>query len=398
MSEERKTVEEIFKDALPEGAEVINDDTDSNAEDVEGSKDDNTEKEEESSEEGGGEKEEEGSGKPESPDDADKNKEKEEESSEEDESKEKEEEPSNESLSSLIEEKTSGEFKDIDSLIEAVKKPKVNSLEEAISQAEEATKEEYGMSFSELMREKSLDYDKYEEEGLTDWDVVLKGKKVSDPDISEKELDYLENVKYAPLFMSKEEQENLIKEGKITETQIKALDIDFERELRSSKNALKERQKELKYPDVSGQKKVSEKEAEEQAKLGENIKNYFEKSKEVSLDIKDGDDTIPIKFELNEASKAETQKVLSDPKGLLGQRWANEDGSLNHEAYVRDIHILQNLGEISKAIYKEGASKGSENTVKDINNIDDKSSDSKPAENNNDPLEDQKSNFNAFRR
>lgn len=234
------------------------------------------------------------------------------------------------------------------------------------------SREEGDASIYELMLIKSEDLN-----SLSPTDLIEKALIYSTNDITDEELD-VAIEEYDVLFASKEEKEQMIEDGEMSDRGFKVLEAKYNREAREAKTLLKKHQDSINLSDIiinntankSGEPKqtgmTDEQKSEVKADMTDSFKDYNKETLKVVSEK--GDVLMEFDFDVNSEAKTEAIEHASDPNGLYG-RWLKEDGTINYQSYLTDIVKLNNFDKMMKATYDQATSNNTEKIIKDTNNI-----------------------------
>lgn len=263
---------------------------------------------------------------------------------------------------------TDGEFESIDDLVAQYKSLKENVItgDSVMELLDKQSQENFGLSFSEVVAWKNIDYSKMEE-----FDVLAEYHEFKDPDITDIEID-AELAEFSLLRKSKEEITKMIEDEEITQSQYDTTLARFTKSVRQARTELSN------YRDSLGLDKIKigavgtpqpQKQATEEdiRATKESYANYLKNVSKFKMVVDDKDGT-SMDYVLNDSDKNTIAETISNPQWLLN-RWQDADGSINQSKVVRDANILINATKLIKAAYSEGANRALKNHVVNEDNI-----------------------------
>jgi len=184
--------------------------------------------------------------------------------------------------------------------------------------------------------------------------------KLSEPDITEKEMNY-ELSQIYDLSEKLDEMDEVVNTEAIEHTKLK-----LQRQAKKAKETLLTKQKELEIPasdlavHTEEQKRLEEKQLKEwEVKVEGSLKDYD------SMDISLGDDR-KFKYSLKQESLQSLKDTMLKPEGFLS-RYV-ENGQANMEKFRKDMIVVDNFNNIVKALYSQGESAGAEKVINSITN------------------------------
>lgn len=297
--------------------------------------------------------------------------------------------PENESVTPTVEETPTEE-------VEKVEAPKAAPISETVVEEaprveEESTtstkavdvfnklnkevQEKYGLSLVEANDLKAFDVNA---DSHSEMDILLKGMKLNDPGMENKESEYLKD-KYSVLFKyTNEELSDKFESGDLDERHYRALDFEFSKELRQAKNSIITKQNEIDLDVIEFKQELSKEEptnvapspeqvAEVTKIVNEGLKSY--ETEKISIKDKDGKELLNLDYAISDEDRAGIETSLLDPRGFNKFFEADTDQEAVKKM-GRATLILENFDKIAKFIYDQAKNAGSESTIKDVNNID----------------------------
>lgn len=243
----------------------------------------------------------------------------------------------------------------------------VNDVRE---QADRIAQDKYDfISYEDVVAFKELDFSDHEN-GVGEMETIIEWLKYEDPEMEDVEIEVLEQ-KFAVLFQSDEEIEQLIEGGKLTEAELKGLHAEFARTLRTAERGLKEAQDKINLDDFKIERKTPKKDddvqsAAQREQLKQAISNQFNQGvKDKFSIVKDGKEVAAVEYQ---PSAEAIQKAVELGQNLHS-RWINTDGTFNSEQYAKDLSYLVDRERINALIYNQGVNAGAEAEIKKLNNI-----------------------------
>ena len=263
---------------------------------------------------------------------------------------------------------TDGEFESIDDLVAQYKSLKENVItgDSVMELLDKQSQENFGLSFSEVVAWKNIDYSK-----MGEFDVLAEYHEFKDPEITDIEID-AELAEFSLLRKTKEEITKMIEDEEITQSQYDITLAKFTKQVRQARTELSN------YRDGLGLDKIKigavgtpqpQKQATEEdiKATKESYANYLKNVSKFKMVVDDKDGT-SMDYVLNDSDKNTIAETISNPQWLLN-RWQDADGSINQSKVVRDANILINATKLIKAAYSEGANRALKNHVVNENNI-----------------------------
>jgi hypothetical protein len=251
----------------------------------------------------------------------------------------------------LLAEKSNGRFKTLSDIDQALEK----APEEAFANPQVAKLNEYlkqGGTFEDFARTQTVNY-----QDMSDVDVIKEGYRLSDPNLTQEEINLLAEEEYG------------VAEG-ATERDKQLAQIRLKRDATKSRGALVEHQSKWAVPQASAED-ISAAQQAEAERWVTNLSSTVDKVEKVDFVLNEKD-TFP--FQVSAEVKDAIKKDYAD-LGKFFLRYRNDDGSENIEAFVRDMIILNNYDNILKSAASYNKSQGREDVIKDIKNPDFKGKD-----------------------
>lgn len=263
---------------------------------------------------------------------------------------------------------TDGEFESIDDLVAQYKSLKNNVItgDSIMELLDKQSQENFGLSFSEVVAWKNIDYSKMEE-----FDVLAEYHEFKDPDITDIEID-AELAEFSLLRKTKEEITKMIEDEEITQSQYDITLAKFTKQVRQARTELSNYRDSLGLDKIKigavGTPQPQKQATEEDIKATkESYVNYLKNVSKFKMVVDDKDGT-SMDYVLNDSDKNTIAETISNPQWLLN-RWQDADGSINQSKVVRDANILINATKLIKAAYSEGANRALKNHVVNEDNI-----------------------------
>lgn len=275
-----------------------------------------------------------------------------------------------------ISELTEGKYESVQEMYEALE-AKNNSLqgstvlEQMNSQIEEKFGE--GISLSDIVSYQSKDFDE-----MNSFDVLTEHLQLNDPEITDREI-RSELRPFALLNKSKEEIDEMIEDGDITEDDIEDLEAALDRKVRVARRDLKEFQSDINIDDLevySPQENAqqstgkSQEELEKDAEYYESVISKFSR-KDVDVGTKDDPHTLTI--EATDDDRNGFRDFISDGENgepWITKRWMMEDGRVDMDKLQSDIDKIINYERNIKIAFTQGKTAGASKEVKDVSNVD----------------------------
>lgn len=249
------------------------------------------------------------------------------------------------------------------------------SYKEIVERLDEAVKE-YGFeTYREAQEYVSIDFTNHDVEngGIAETDTIAQAMILEDPGTTDSEIDAV-LLEFSPLFLTKEERDAAIADGKFTREDVIKLDAKFSKLLRESENKLISDQEKIDLDGIGLKLKINQTQNQNKGEITPEQQEAVKQ--EVLTALKDANDTfkivdkdgkeiasVPYTFEEADVSKAAEAAMQSF------KRWMNPDGTVNWNLLGREMNYLVNREKIHSIIYQQALSSGAEKQVKDINNI-----------------------------
>lgn len=263
---------------------------------------------------------------------------------------------------------TDGEFESIDDLVAQYKSLKNNVItgDSIMELLDKQSQENFGLSFSEVVAWKNIDYSK-----MGEFDVLAEYHEFKDPEITDIEID-AELAEFSLLRKSKEEITEMIEDEEITQSQYDNTLARFTKSVRQARTELSNYRDSLGLDKIKigaiGTPQPQKQATEEDIKATkESYANYLKNVSKFKMVVDDKDGT-SMDYVLNDSDKNTIAETISNPQWLLN-RWQDADGSINQSKVVRDANILINATKLIKAAYSEGANRALKNHVVNEDNI-----------------------------
>lgn len=263
---------------------------------------------------------------------------------------------------------TDGEFESIDDLVAQYKSLKNNVItgDSIMELLDKQSQENFGLSFSEVVAWKNIDYSK-----MGEFDVLAEYHEFKDPEITDIEID-AELAEFSLLRKTKEEITKMIEDEEITQSQYDTTLARFTKSVRQARTELSNYRDSLGLDKIKigavGTPQPQKQATEEDIKATkESYANYLKNVSKFKMVVDDKDGT-SMDYVLNDSDKNTIAETISNPQWLLN-RWQDADGSINQSKVVRDANILINATKLIKAAYSEGANRALKNHVVNEDNI-----------------------------
>lgn len=216
-------------------------------------------------------------------------------------------------------------------------------------------------------------------ENMDPRDLIEDGMIFETPDITDNELDVLLD-KFEPLFLTEQEQDDMIEDGDLSRNQLNALQAEFDRTARKYRRILEDHQDSIDFNEII----INQQQAvqEQQASTGlteEKIAEYKDTLTDLLNDYdgetlkvvsEEGESLLEFKFGVGADAKADAINTAANPQNVYN-RWMNEDGTIDHQKYISDQIKLDNFEKILKSVYDQAIAKGTDDNIKNMNNITD---------------------------
>ena len=313
--------------------------------------------------------------KPEEEEEKQEEEEKEEEEEPEAQEEEEEEKPEQpESSLKDISELTEGNFKTPDELYEAYKAQNQKMEGKSVIQLiDEKVAEEYGegTTYSDLVNFKSIDL-----EEMGNLELIERSLKFNDPDITDEQLE-AELFDFEIMKLPQSQIDKMIEDDKISEREVSAIKARMISRARVAKNELKEAQDTI---DLDGLEiTVPSTNVKEQQKSPEEVKAELDAySKDIhnfegfEVEVGTKDNPHSMKIDVSDEDRNGMQEFLfpgEDGKNWIDRRWVGEDGKINMQQLLMDVHKIKNYERDMKLAFTQGGNAKVKQEVKDIDNI-----------------------------
>ena len=223
--------------------------------------------------------------------------------------------------------------------------PEVQYANEQVANIDKFVRET-GRNVSDYLRTQTADYSK-----LSDEQIVKEYLKVSNPELTGKEIDVYYNANY-----SAEKSEN----GEPTLSQ-----IQLKKDASTARKELTKVQDSYKMPMQENDSEYSQEELEAiQGEWLNNMKEEVNSVDSVSFDINDNE---TFDFQLTDNHK---QKLAESNAGIDNyfDRYIDESGNWDFDKLNMDMFIRDNFEDIVRSVANQYRSKGTEQVINDIKN------------------------------
>lgn len=283
-----------------------------------------------------------------------------------------------------ISELTEGKYDSVESMYEALQEKQdslqgSNVIEQMNAQIEDKFGE--GITLSDVISFQSKDFD-----SMDSIDILTEHLQLNDPEISEREI-RSELRPFKLLSKTKEELDEMIEDGDLTEDELEDLEAALDRKVRVAKRDLKNFQSEVNIDDLevySPQQGVEQPNQKSQEELEKDAEYYESRINQFSgedLEVGTKDDPHQLKFEVTEEDRNGIRDFLANGENgesWINRRWTMEDGRVNMDKLSEDINKMINYERNIKIAFTQGKTAGASKEIKDISNIDFSEGKSKP--------------------
>lgn len=238
---------------------------------------------------------------------------------------------------------------------------------DAIKKLDEYSVEKFGIPYQDAMNFKNT---KHEE--LDELDIVDTAYRLEDPEITEVEIE-AKNLKFAPIFETKEEQDKMIEDGKITREQLTMLDAEFEGIKRKALQTINKAKQAINFDEIKFTQKNEQPEPvkvnEEQiAAMKDAVTKVLADLKQDKFVVKDKEGKEWATINVDMPDSAKVVEIASDPNSIY-KLWLDEKGNFDVAKFTRDVARLINMDKSVEVSYFLGVNKGKEIEGKDGANV-----------------------------
>lgn len=246
-------------------------------------------------------------------------------------------------------------------------------IKEVLEALNEFSEEEYGLTYQDALEFQSMDFD--DPDVIAESDVISLYMEMNEDGITDAEIN-AHLRKYKDLFLTDAEIQAKIEEDPSFEDRLEDLNADFEKELRTARNFLKEKQALINFDDVSYELQGSTKNnapqperdvAKEQQAIKDALNEHYKSFEKDVISIKDKDGNELLTMDYTPDSDGISRAV--EAAAGLSSRWLDADGNINVKKWASDMLLLENKEQMFKALYDRATALAKESAVKDINNI-----------------------------
>lgn len=254
---------------------------------------------------------------------------------------------------------------------EVIKEVEKNYSNDTVKQIDQYLASNPDASVKEVMEILTTDVSK-----LTEEELVIEGWKTENPHISERAI-RLKMDKFDPIFLSKEEKQELVESGELTKAQMRDLELEFENELTKGRVSVNERKS--KIEDALKNAEQAQATTDPNAAFIESyqagVKESLKDWSKLSITLEDS----TLDFDLKDEDVKQVEDLMLN-LDKFWNRYQDTAGEVDYSKLKQDFAFLLNRDQILKVATQQAVEKGKLEEIKDQSNIDfDKSKKSVPA-------------------